>query len=177
MSVTMLKKLGAKQIIGDVKKTVKTYCANDGDKVTLYTIFGIANGIKTGTTNYGEWVSFQGQFEASNYVDGQSYASNQAFIVEPLQSMLMAALKKSDTVQFAITVDVKRRDDLAQGYEYLPTPHIQTQENDPLAHLRNLVPKLEAPKEVPEDEAKPTDAEVDKKADAELAALNNGKKK
>jgi hypothetical protein len=152
-SVTMLKKLGAKQIVGNVKKAVSDFCANDGDKVTIYTIFGIANGVKTGTSNYGDWVAFQGQFEAENHVDGQSYASNQAFIVEPLQSMLMRALEGSDSVQFAITVDAKRRDDLQCGYEYIVTPHIQTQEADPLAHLRSSVPKLSAPKPVAQLEA------------------------
>jgi len=148
MSVTMLKKLGAKQIVGNVKQAVKDFCANDGDKVSLYTIFGVAHGVKTGTSNYGDWTAFQGKFEATNYVDGQSYASNQAFIVEPLQSMLMGALQASDEVQFAITVDVKRRDDLNQGYEYLVTPHLQAQENDPLAHLRSSVPQIAGPVKV-----------------------------
>ena len=144
----MVKKLGAKQIIGNVKKAVADFCANDGDRVTLYTIFGVANGVKTGTSNFGEWVAFQGAFEASNYVDGNSYASNQAFITEPIQSMLMGALSESDSVQFAITVDVKRRDDVAVGYEYITTPHMKTQENDPLAHLRSMVPQIEAPKKI-----------------------------
>lgn len=148
MSVTMVKKLGAKQIIGNVKKAVADFCANDGDKVSLYTIFGVANGVKTGTSNYGDWTAFQGSFEAANYVEGTSYASNQAFITEPLQSMLVAALRESDTVEFAITVDVKRRDDLNQGYEYLTTPHISTKENDPLAHLRSAVPQIAAPSKV-----------------------------
>lgn len=160
MSVTMVKKLGAKQIIGNVKKAVSDFCANDGDKVTLYTIFGVANGVKSGVSNFGAWVAFQGTFEATNYVDGQSYASNQAFITEPINSMLIKALEASDSVQFAITVDAKRRDDVAQGYEYVTTPHMQTQENDPLAHLRLHVPQIAAPVKVeqlaaPEVEEKP----------------------
>lgn len=153
MSVTMVKKLGAKQIIGNVKKAVADFCTNDGDKVTLYTIFGTANGIKTGTTNHGDWVAFQGQFEATNYVDGKGYASNQAFITEPIQSMLVRALEESDAVDFAITVDAKRRDDLAVGYEYITTPHVKTQQSDPLAHLRGLVPQLSAPVKVAQIEA------------------------
>lgn len=155
MSVTMLKKLGAKQIVGNVKSAVVNYCQNDGDKVSLYTIIGIANGVKTGTSNYGPWVAFQGKFEASNHVDGLNYASNQAFIVEPLQSMLMAALETTDEIRFAITVDVKRRDDLNQGYEYLVTPHIHAKENDPLEDLRAAIPKIAAPLKLaaPEPEA------------------------
>lgn len=173
MSVTMVKKLGAKQIIGNVKKAVKDFCEDDGDKVSLYTIFGVANGVKTGTSNYGDWTAFQGTFEAANHVDGLEYASNQAFITEPIQSMLVAALEKSDSVQFAITVDVKRRDDLNQGYEYLTTPHLQTQENDPLAHLRGNIPKIAAPTKV----ESLTDEQVDDIADSKKPALQAPKKK
>lgn len=176
MSVTMLKKLGAKQIVGDVKKAVKIYCANDGDKISLYTIFGVANGVKTGTSNYGAWTSFQGRFEATNHVDSQSYAGNQAFIVEPLQSMLLAALAGSDEVQFAITVDVKRRDDLGQGYEYLVTPHLQTQENDPLAHLRAAVPQIKAPVPALSSEHQPTPEEEDEAEQLEPPAKPPKKK-
>lgn len=174
--VTMLKKLGAKQIMGNVQKAVKDFCSNDGDKVTLYTVFGVANGIKTGSTNYGPWTSFQGSFEAENHVDGQAYASNQAFITEPLQSLLLEALNGSDTVQFAITVEAKRRDELLVGYEFLTTPHIQTQQNDPLAHLREAIPKLAAPVKVAEIEnqtEKETVAEV--VAEVEAKPHNKGK--
>lgn len=148
MAAILVKKLGAKQIIGDVKKIVKDYIPNDGEKLTLYSIFGVASSIKTGSTTYGEWVAFQGAFEGENYVTGEQFASNQAFIPEPLSSMLLDALSGSETVQFAITVDVKRRDDLAQGYEYLPTPHIKTSENDPLAHLRSTVPTIARPEKL-----------------------------
>ena len=166
MSVTMLKKLGAKQIVGNVKKAISDFCANDGDKVSLYTIIGIANGVKTGTSNYGDWIAFQGKFEASNHVDGLSYASNQAFIVEPLQSMLVDALQNSDEIRFAITVDAKRRDDLNQGYEYLVTPHIQAKENDPLEDLRASIPAIAAPVKVAELSA----PEVEKAAQAPAKA-------
>lgn len=152
--VIMLKKLGAKQILGDVKKVVADQCANDGDTYRAYSVFGTADGIRTGTSNYGEWTAFQGRMEAINYVTGEHYAAVQCFIPEPLQSLIKGALAENDSVEFAFSVAVKRRDDLKEGYEYLVQPHKQATEADPLEKLRALVPQLEAPKAEAEKPAK-----------------------
>lgn len=183
MSVTMLKKLGAKQITGDVKKIVRTFCANDGDKISLYTIIGVVNGIKTGIhTTYGEWIAFMGSAEAQNHITGEKFASNMVFIPAPLDGMLQTALQDNESVEFAITVDVKRRDDLGQGYEYLPMPHISTQKNDPLAHLRSSVPNFGIPKEVealepPKAEEKEVPVEPAPEYNAEDQAPKSNSKK
>lgn len=139
-SMTMLKKLGAKQILGDVKKVVASACAEDGATAEVYSIYGVTNGIKTGTGTYGEWTAFQGTFEAINYASGEKFAAIQCFIPEPLQTMIKAALAENDDVKFAFTVSVKRRDDLKEGYEYLVIPHKEAQANDPLEYLRSLIP-------------------------------------
>lgn len=136
----LVKKLGAKQILGNVKKTVAENCAKDGDTFRAYSIAGICNGIKTGTGTYGQWTAFQGKMEATNYASGEAFAAVQCFIPEPLQSMLLDALEKTDTVEFAFSVHVKRRDDLKEGYEYIVEPHMKAQEADPLAALRALLP-------------------------------------
>lgn len=136
----LVKKLGAKQILGNVKSVVKEQCAKDGDTYRAYSIIGQANGIKTGTSQFGEWCAFQGKMEAINYVTGESFAAMQCFIPDPLQSMIRGALTENDNVEFAFTVIVKRRDDLKEGYEYLVEPHKAAQEADPLAALRNLLP-------------------------------------
>jgi len=136
----LVKKLGAKQILGTVKNVVKDQCPKDGDTYKAYSVYGIANGIKTGTSNFGEWCAFQGKMEAVNYVTGESFAAPQCFIPEPLQSMLRDALAENDTIEFAFSVHVKRRDDLKEGYEYIVEPHKAAQEADPLAALRNLLP-------------------------------------
>ena len=151
-SVTMLKKLGAKQILGDVKAIVKNFCPEDRSTADVYTIYGAATGVKTGTTQYGEFTAFQGNFEAINYASGEKFAAIQCFIPEPLQTLVKQAMETSDSVEFAFTVTVKRRDDLKEGYEYLVTPHKAAQEADPLEKLRALIPPpktlaLEAPKE------------------------------
>jgi hypothetical protein len=150
----MLKKLGANQILGNVKKVVQEHCAKDKDTYQAYSIYGTTNGIKTGTSQFGEWTSFIGTMEAVNHVTGEMFAAVVCFIPEPLCSLIKAALADNDNVEFAFTVTVKRRDDLKEGYEYLVVPHKQAQEADPLEKLRLLVPSvnhapaLEAPKAV-----------------------------
>jgi hypothetical protein len=153
--VQMLKKLGAKQILGNVKATVADKCAKDGAVYEAYSIYGTTNGIKTGTSTYGEWLAFVGNMEAINHVTGEMFAAIQCFIPEPLQSLIREALKDLDddkSIEFAFTVSVKRRDDLKEGYEYLVKPHKQASESDPLEKLRNLIPapnkNLPAPKHV-----------------------------
>lgn len=163
--VQMLKKLGAKQILGDVKATVADKCAKDGAVYEAYSIYGSTNGVKTGVSTYGEWVAFVGQMEAINHVTGEVFAAVQCFIPEPLQSLIRAALADHDQVEFAFTVSVKRRDDLKEGYEYLVKPHKQASEADPLEKLRNLIPaankNLPAPKvEQPTASPKSTKSKV-----------------
>ena len=138
----LLKKLGAKQILGNVKKVVTENCKNDGDIYKAYSIYGIASGTKTGTSQFGDWMAYTGSFEAVNYITGESIKSIQAFIPEPLNSIIKEGLLKHETVQFAFTVSVKRRDDTKEGYEYLVEPHTNVTSTDELSQLRALLPDL-----------------------------------
>lgn len=149
MSNTQLvKKLGSKQILGNVGKLVAERCENDGDVYKAYTIFGAVNGTKTGNSTFGEWLAFTGTMEAVNHVTGESFAAAQCFVPEPLQSMMLAELKNSDSLEFAFSVSVKRRDDLDRKYEYIVTPITETRQADPLAHLRQLVPQIAPAKQL-----------------------------
>lgn len=162
--VTMLKKLGAKQVLGNIKAITNTMCEKDGDTCKAYTIFGQSNGVKTGVGTYGTWYAFQGQMEAINHVSGERFAAIQCFIPEPIQSMLLDALKDHEQIEFAFTVSVKRRDDLKEGYEYLVTPHKETRESDPLANLRGLIPdysKQKTPEKIEPVQADIEDAPKD----------------
>lgn len=146
MSIVMLKKLGAKQILGDVKGVAKSL-AKEGDKCQAYSIYGTANGIKTGVSTYGDWTAFTGQMEAVNHITGEAFQAVQCFIPEPLQSLLKCALEQNDAIEFAFTVEVVRRDELKEGYEYNVVPHKQVSEADPLEKVRALIPSY--PKGLP----------------------------
>ena len=160
MSVNLLKKMSAATVIGQkIASVVKEHLGGDdkkdGGTLDLYTVFGIANGIKTGehATN-GAWVAFTGNFEANNHLDGSVARSGVVFAPAPMDSMLQSALTENASVSFSFTVTVKRRDDLAVGYEYIVKPHVETSEADPLAHLRQQTQNLLAAPEAPAPEAK-----------------------
>lgn len=135
------KKLSAKQIVPELKKFMREQSSkggkleNDGDITHLYKMFGLVSSVETGEGDYGPWIKFVGKHEALNLY-GDYYASTAAFLPEPLPGMLMSALESNDTVEYAVEVSIKRRDDLAIGYEFLPSPLIEVSENDPLASLR-----------------------------------------
>lgn len=149
--IEMLKKLTAKAIMGAKIKAPEV-------ATKLFTIFGEANDIKRGETNFGPWVALCGRFEAvkTDTETGEvtTYSSAQAFIPEPLHGMIVAAVveakKKEDgAVQFACDVILKPRPDLAIGYEYIAKPLMEASQADPLAQLRAMVasqtPALSAP--------------------------------
>lgn len=173
---TILKKLGAKQIIGNVATALKALSEEgqplekDGASVELYRVFGIAEGIKTGETTYGPWTAFVGQCEAISYT-GEVFRANSAFLPPPLDELLANAMRanEGDSIQYGVIVKLKRRDDLERGYEYNVEPIIEESQADPLAALRAKVAPaaLAAPahKDDEPTQAKPSPDLSKKKAD------------
>lgn len=141
MSASLIKKISPKQLAGDVKKVVREQSkeggllATDGSQTSLYRVFGIADGMVTGETDFGPWIAFTGQFEAVNSA-GEIFKASKCFLPEPCDQMIKHALEDNESVQFALEVFVKRRDDLQVGYEYIPKPIVEVTDNDPLQHLR-----------------------------------------
>lgn len=143
----LLKKISPKNLVGEVKPIVSEHIKKDGEAMELYRIWGVVDGVQTGNSSFGDWVAFVGQFGALNSVTGEEFKGIKAFLPEPMQTMLQVAMNDNDKVEFALLVHVKRRDDLAIGYEYIAEPIIDAQEADPLEHLKTkALPQLEAPK-------------------------------
>lgn len=145
------KKLGAKEILGgNVKNIVQGYCPNDLDSVRAYTLLGVVSGFETGVSTYGDWYAFKGDIKAINWITGEEMRGAKAFIPDPLQTMLLESLAGHESVEFALTVHVKRRDDLNEGYEYIVEAHKEAEESDTIKSLEKLIPgdfsRLEAPK-------------------------------
>lgn len=144
MSSKLLKKLSAKHIIGNVKEFVAKI-DKDGGELEAYRVFGKIVGIRSGQSTFGDWIMFKGQIEAISY-DGETFRATEVAIQEPMQTMLQSALAEHDSVEFAMVVSVKRRDDLEVGYEYIVSPLVEAQEDDALAHLRQAaLPPAEKP--------------------------------
>ncbi len=150
----LLKKLGAKQILGNVGKVIQDSEMAVGDQKAMYTIYGVCNGTKSGVSTYGEWTAFLGKMAATNFITGEAYSAPQCFIPAPLDVYVLDGLADSESVEFAFVVNILRlEDDPSTGainYEYIVEPRKEVQESDPLAHLASLV-QLEPPKPTKEE--------------------------
>lgn len=142
-----LKKISAKNVMGGkVEKPTKA--------TELYTLIGVVDGIKTGSTDYGEYIKFLGQFKAIRSADRQEYFATAAFLPNPAQEMLVSAIESAQandpqaSIEIAYVIGVKPADN-AVGYEYTVKP-LLSQKADALAALESRiaakVPALAAPK-------------------------------
>ena len=144
----LLRKISSKTVLGDRPERPK-----DKKTVPLYSVYGIANGLQTGTSDYGDWIKLKGSFEAVRFSDGLVMQSGACILPEPVNSMTAAALQQTDddgkrvnqSIQFSLEIGLKRTD-TAIGYEYVTTPLIEAGGADPLAALRSETAKaLPAP--------------------------------
>lgn len=143
--VEMLKKIAPRLVMEEEIKAPKQ--ATD-----LYTVIGVATGIKTGTTNYGPWVGLMGNFEVIRTKDGKKFLSGTAFLPEPFNGMIasavLAGLRPDENgevnppaIRFVIVVTIKPSN-AAIGYEYVAKPLVEVSQADQLADLRVAVAGL-----------------------------------
>ena len=171
MGMQLLKKIGAKQILGNITKVLEGI-TDDQTAVDVYTVIGKSNGIKTGVGTFGEYFGFLGTFEAVNHITGEVMTTTRCYIQEPLSTILVNAMSSNDEIEFAYTVAMKRRDDLERGYEWMVKPHTAVTQSDTLSHLRKLaLPNMAEP----ETKAEPKLAPEPEKASE--TATQKGKKK
>lgn len=180
MSVTLLKKIGAADLLGKVVLIVREQMGV-GDVKDAFGVAGVCNAIEEGTSTYGDWVRFIGDFTAVNYFTGEQFRSEKTHVPGVLEAVLLRGLEPlKDTVkelqhttvttltseiEFAFTVALKRLPDDEKGgvsYEYITTPKTEIKANDRISHLSAML-SLEAPKTV-KVEAAANDGDVKPKA-------------
>jgi len=137
--MNLLKKLNAKTICGPIK-------APEGDEpVSLYKLVGAANGIKTGSTNLGDWIGLTGNFLAIRG-DGERFASGIAFVHEPILSMLASQVDKleiGESIEFAIETFIVKDESVLVGYQYQVAVIEDPDVASPFAELEAKFAKLE----------------------------------
>lgn len=134
MNATLLKKLSVATVYGEISKDSESV-ANSSP---IIRVFGIASGIRTGQSNFGDWVAFTGDFGAINLESGEAFRGPQVFIPQPAQGMLEAALSKSDNVEFAFEIGVKPSKKGSMGYEYTVRPIKEASDAAAFAALADL---------------------------------------
>lgn len=174
MSITLLKKIGASDLLGPVAKVVRENLEVGQTKIA-FGVAGICSKLESGTGTFGEWTRFVGDFQATNYFTGEIFRSEKTHVPTVLEAILlrdMEPLKSSikelqhttitdltQDCEFAFTVSLKRNEDDDKGgvsYEYICTPKTEIKANDRISHLSAML-QLEAPAEqkpAPKDKAK-----------------------
>lgn len=142
------------------KLTIKTMGAQPPknsveEKTMLATIYGRCTAKKPGTSDYGEYIRFKGEFEGVNAFDGKVYRSATMIVPKTLEELLDVAIKldEANAVDFAVEVWVEPSERSITGYTYIIKPLTEPEESDVLASLRQLAApsnakQLDAPKQV-----------------------------
>src|ERR1700723_788278 len=86
--ITNVKKLTTKIIVG--KKIGKIEA-----RTVLYSIIGVATGLKTGESNYGAWTGLLGRFEAERTADGAMFSAPLVLLPDEALSPIVSAVRAS----------------------------------------------------------------------------------
>jgi hypothetical protein len=139
----LVKKLSTKSIVENIVARLPKDAEGkiiQGQTVVLYRVYGTAQGIKTGSSTFGEWAAFTGQFEAVDSDSGEIVRSNQLFLPEVAELLLKVPVLKGDgDVNFAFDIGIKGTIETATGlqkYEYTVGTVMEAKEDDPLAKMR-----------------------------------------
>lgn len=125
----------------------------DGKRKDLADIYGVATKAKPGTSDYGPYVAFLGQFRAVNLETKQVYESSKAIFPQFIEEELFGALGQggeTPNVEFAMRISAKYDKDAATKYVYDMKPIIPPRENAQFSALESRVKEsaklLPAPK-------------------------------
>lgn len=143
------KKLAVKTVLGGKPPIPERI----GESLYLYTVLGVASGLKKYTSNYGEGFGLTGEFAGFILKDGKRTGELRAPVCylpdSSMHESLVGRVGNGDTVQFAFHVYIKAasRDVAPIGYEYTLEPIRDPEAHDPLEALeKRIAPALEGPK-------------------------------
>ena len=113
----------------------------DGEQ-HLLRIIGMTNLTKSDVGDNGPYTAFHGAFEATNISTGEVYTASVCFLPESVTGILSVAVnaEAGRNVEFAVDLGCKPANTNI-GYEYTITPLIESEELNPLRHLKTLLAK------------------------------------
>jgi hypothetical protein len=137
MANSILKKITVKDVCGEIKKPATT--------TWLVRVVGIARDYEIGTTNFGQFVRFKGQFRAIKIETGEVFDSGAMILPDIANNLIYGALSQdgSNAVEFAFDLGVKPSKSPTE-YDYIVSSLIESKEADPLAALLSNAPALPA---------------------------------
>lgn len=106
--------------------------------VKLYTVLGIVNGARPGSTDKGDFVKLVGDFEATNLETGEVFESQMCILPNFVGDPIGAAVHRpnSESVQFAVTIGAKPDEKSVTGYVFTSDNAMPPSAHSPLAVLK-----------------------------------------
>lgn len=154
MTVNLQKKLSVAKVFGKINAAIISK-QGDGGKLTIMRVFGSANGIKTGISDFGEWRALTGQFRATNIQTGEVFDSAVCFIPDVALDLVCAQLEGgAKAVDFAFDISAVLDETVAVGYSYQASPLIQAEEESPISRLESKIAALALPAPAPAPDEK-----------------------
>ncbi len=137
--VNFQKKLSTQKIVG---KIVARDLEEGVDK-DLYEVVGIASGVKSGSTDYGDWNALTGNFAAQSLESGEQFRSGVCFLPDVALDPILGQLEAgANCIEFGWVIGVRVDDDVLCGYSYYARPLVEADENDPLEQLAGAMTLL-----------------------------------
>lgn len=127
-------------------------CAKTGKEIVLAHIAGVARGVKTGVSGFGEYHTLQGTFVAK-HVNGKEFKAAQLILPALANDLVLSEMQNAgeNGVDLAFTI-IAKPDTSGRGgtgYKFGAVPLLPPRKNDELAHLTTLLPAIEARPESP----------------------------
>jgi hypothetical protein len=146
--MAQVKKISVATVCGKID--VKALLAAENEQINLMQVIGSAVGIKTGTSNYGDWTALEGVFKATNLQTGETVGASVLFLPDVALIPIRVALSQEGArgVEFAIKLGVKYARDAKPGgsvYEYTWEPLLPADASDPISRLEAKLAALALP--------------------------------
>lgn len=129
-------------------KTIKAQPPKDSitEPTVIATLYGRCTEKKVGTSDFGDFIRFKGEFEAVNADSGESYRSGNMIVPGVLESLLDSSITvdENNAVDFAVEIWVEPSERSNTGYTYNIKPLIEPEESDVLTSLRQLAKEKSA---------------------------------
>lgn len=135
MATKIVKKISTKVVHGVVK------APKHGETKGVMRVGGMANGIKKGTTDKGDWIAVTGSFVARNFEEDGSlaedeYRSGTCFMPDVAVELIAGSLQEEGAqTTFGFDILVKGDDTAIVKYVYEVTPLMDPTEDDPMVQL------------------------------------------
>lgn len=131
--VSIQKKMSIRGLLG-AKPTARAI-PEGNEEIYLVRVWGIASGLKSGSSDFGEWTALTGDFKGCPLKTGEISRSGVLFVPDVLLDLIQPRVEQGQVVEFAFELGIRAESDSATGYVYVCRPLVDTPTSDVMAAL------------------------------------------